>query len=208
MKEKKDTKKKQSDWTHIRVRRETKALVNEMLWLDDHNKVSADVAVVLGMRELKRRKERIDSLNSEERSLLNEAHDDVRQWIDRYGQMSKTHLEQIDLLENQYQQQLNQERALKLQEQSALAMVCSVLAKTAALNELICVRNMSWKPKDYHRAATQIIDDSDKHIERLSHSYMKKAIDHVNANGVPDQAQTMEQSTGLFDRVLKLFSRG
>ena len=88
-------------------------------------------------------------------------------------------------------------RDTMLHEQRAVAAVCAVLARTAALNELISLRNLDWKQADYHKAAESIMQEQPAALERMGQNYAKRAIETVNREGIPE----IPESTGLLDRV-------
>ena len=174
-------------FTHIRVSREVHDLVKSMVWLDDDGtKVSHDVVVRLGVRELEKKRERSKELSSEDKSLLQEARNDVLYWMSQYKEQSKQHKAAMEV---------------NRKEQRAVALVCSILAQSAALNEIICLRNLNWKQADYHKAAKSIIDDQQHIIEQLGRQYAERAISKVQESGVPN---IDKQSTGTLDRMVKM----
>ena len=185
-------------FTHIRVSREVHDLVKSMVWLDDNDtKVSHDVVVRLGVRELEKKRERTKELSTEDKSLLDEARNEVLYWMSQCKEQSKQHKAEIEILETQFIQAMEVNR----KEQRAVALVCSILSQTAALNEIICLRNLNWKQADYHKAAQSIIDDQQPFIEQLGKQYAERAIAKVQESGVPN---IDEKSTGTLDRMVKM----
>ena len=129
----------------------------------------------------------------------------VERWDSLDAELRLKHLErqltldkrEMDL--NIREMELASARDTMLHEQRAVAAVCSVLSRTAALNELISMRNLpNWQTEDYHSAADAIMKEQPAQLERMSQTYAKKAIETVNREGIPE----IPESTGLLDRVL------